>query len=234
MNKSEKIEKLFKEWKKAQSEEKKEYVAVTSSRRGKFNDEFIGDGLIYENIDDIKYLFILKESNAGDSECEYPKENGLRFWFEEVVKSKVDNKTTPKGGNSYYNAIGKFIVSFKCEKLKEYNPEKIDEDLKSLGEEDWKEVAYMNINKRGGASICDENKLEKYIDIYKEQIVDQINAIEPDYIIVMAGDNIFQKITSLCEEKSNRNYKIIRTCHPARYNGEKIFISAQELAKTQF
>ena len=46
-----------------------------------------------------------------------------------------------------------------------------------------KQIAFMNINKRGGSSSTDFKQLNKYAEKYKEFIKREIEIINPDYII---------------------------------------------------
>lgn len=46
-----------------------------------------------------------------------------------------------------------------------------------------KQIAFMNINKRGGSSSTDFKELNKYAEKYKEFIKREIEIINPDYII---------------------------------------------------
>ena len=75
-----------------------------------------------------------------------------------------------------------------------YNlPIKCLEDLKMKSTID--ECAYININKRGGDSACDMNRLKTYAETYRDFIVKEVEIINPEIVIFLGKlDNIIYEI----------------------------------------
>ena len=43
----------------------------------------------------------------------------------------------------------------------------------------------MNINKRGGGSICDMRRLNAYAELYKDYIIKEVQIIKPEIVIFL-------------------------------------------------
>ena len=65
----------------------------------------------------------------------------------------------------------------------------------------------MNLNKRGGSQKVNEKVLNDYVEEYKNEIKEEIEILQPDYIIWCAGEKPMGKIL----EKKNG----IEMLHPA-------------------
>ena len=70
-----------------------------------------------------------------------------------------------------------------------------------------KQVAFMNLNKRGGSQKVNKKVLNDYVEEYKNEIKEEIEILQPDYIIWCAGEKPMGKIL----EKKNG----IEMLHPA-------------------
>lgn len=172
MSKIEELDELFEEWKKKQKEEYKEQKKQKEREKEQEeneeykntipilkvdNDSFTYDGFVFEE-DDGTVLYILCESNLGLN----TKAND-EFWFKGVYKIKNNIYTIPK----------------RIEKMQEYLCEK----LPCLKKTD---ISYMNINKRGGFKNNDITILQNYYKRYKEEILREIEIINPKIIVYCA------------------------------------------------
>lgn len=112
----------------------------------------------------------MKEANLG-AQLDETKEDKLiigdemfadRFWFKDLVVNQDPDK----------DRIGRKI-------------KKIAEKLS--GKVDFKSIAYMNINKRGGLSKENKKIINAYLNTYYEFIKREIEIIDPKKIVVCCG-----------------------------------------------
>ena len=195
------LDTLFKEWrKKHESEErgtrytdtfpyKKDYTCSDD-----FNKSFCCDGFIEYNKDYEKtILFIFREANISDKlkgkelhpETDYNYFHMKKEW-ENHLRNKIESKYT------------KFISYW----LKKLNLDKCN-------------IAYMNLNKRGGFDLTNFVHLKHYVAKYRCYILKEIEIINP-YIIVCGGKR------GTLNNLSIKHEKIINDYHPAssRHNSD--------------
>ncbi len=163
----EQLKDLFQKWKTKQENDKEYKCEKTGIAKGSFTP----DGMVNEKTwnqlkteNKSKVLYLLREANGNTSTLE---EDGRsvddgEFWFQQCVAN----------GN-----IGKIIFK-RIEQMQE-----IIQDEKSHNGEILKQVAYMNINKRGGGATVDWKILNEYANEYKEQIMKEIYILKPDIIV---------------------------------------------------
>lgn len=202
------ITELFEKWKKEQAIEtdedynnyKFENVSKTS---------FLPDGIIdvkmYFNASK-KVLFIAKEANWGGSDTENKVEGcDGDFWLQSVVTNTGEfaGKETnfSKGLAMLYNAY--ITNSF---------------DSPDYSHNGLKNVAFINLNKRGGYSFCSYQTLVGYVQRYGKHIAEQIDLINPD-IIICCGTKLVDIVKRYA--KPNCSAKIIGVYHPSYYGISK-------------
>lgn len=158
------LESLFDDWCKAHKSDG-EY---DWSETGIAKESFTIDGVIDEGIwnqQSKKVLYILREANGNSSkETDHGRvvdEN--RFWFKECV----ENGTL---GNIIFKRIAKMQAIIQADNALEH---------RYL----LQQIAYMNLNKRGGGSSVDWKVLNKYVNAYKKYIRDEIRMLQPDVIV---------------------------------------------------
>lgn len=202
------------------------------SSSGEFKRSFCVDGLLEENgSQDVPVLFICRESNISgnidNSTLKLKPEDKQIFWLREVVRCR--------GGKpaSYYNinekahpseAKKKDLSSAKTAQTKYYNClKKLLCDLNEQGLIDEKvtpsNCAYLNINKRGGFSSCDQSRLAVYAQRYRLFIQREIELIDPETIVV-CGElkdpdlrHTLEEIFRSCKKQAYWVYPK----HPSRY-----------------
>ena len=171
------------------------------------------DGIVTER--DYNILFILKESNisGGNSEKGFDKS----FWFKEVYNAKSAKPATYYGDNlnrveksaqtKYFNCITQIV-----EEIRETEAN-IDTDTK-IG------VSYININKNGGGSTCDNIGIIDWLETgcKRKFLSDQIEIIDPAKIVVFSCNNANPKIQEFAEELNAKYENVInKEYHPSRY-----------------
>lgn len=149
---------------------------------------FSKDGFL-GNEDKAKVLFVCREPHIYDTEKSKDEKNGKFFWVKECA---VKNKST-----EYYN------LPIKCL-----------EDLKLKSTID--ECAYININKRGGDSTCDMNRLKTYAETYRDFIVKEVEIINPEIVIFLGklDNSIYEIVKEGCAD--NTTYYLYPR-HPSMY-----------------
>lgn len=206
--------KLFEEWKEKQRQEPDEQY-----NKYKFGNvkktSFLPDGIIdpdkYFSADK-KVLFIAKEANWGgnDEENEISSQED-EFWLRIVV-----NKEQYKDGNIIYNE-SKFSKGLAML----YNAYINNSfDTPDYSHEGLKNVAFINLNKRGGYSYCSYSTLKGYAQEYGKLIAQQIDLINPD-IIICCGTNLVSILNDYVTSKTCKA-KIIGVYHPSYYGVSKL------------
>ena len=186
VNKTEKLNELFENWKKEQEQEsnlKIDYEENTIPVLKVDKNSFTYDGFVFDEKDNT-VLYILAESNLGSNN----RENET-FWFKSVYKIENNN----------------LKLTRRIEKMQEYLCEKSPE-LSTM------DLSYMNINKRGGFAECDKRVLYNYYEKYKENYIwKEIEIINPKIIVFCAGVNeIFEDL------KKNVSCKyVVNMYHPS-------------------
>ena len=160
---------LFNLWKEKHNQESQESTKLTFPKCGKnmpdysYRVSWTDDGPLGDENTDI--LFILKESN--NKECIIPSNND--FWMKKVVSSKEKKEKS--------KPIPRRLMKITKDVMKE-----------KFSEDTWfQNVAYMNINKRGGYSKCEPRQLCGYINEYASFIRREIELLNPKYIFVLCG-----------------------------------------------
>lgn len=164
MGVSDEIKKHFDKW----CEAHKSDVEYDWSETGIAKESFTIDGVIDEGIwnqQSKKVLYILREANGNSSkETDHGRvvdEN--RFWFKECVESGTL-------GNIIFKRIAAMQAIIQADNALEH---------RYL----LQQIAYMNLNKRGGGSSVDWKVLNRYVIAYKEYIKDEIRMLQPDVIV---------------------------------------------------
>lgn len=199
MNKNNELNELFEEWKEKHKEEPYNSDTIPVKRIDKKS--FTFDGFIFgEKTGAV--LYILDESNLQESS----KETNDFFWLKGAYKVK--------------NNINKNPIPRRIEKMQK----RICEQIKEI---DLQDIAYMNINKRGGFGSRDDKTLWNYYNKYNTFIFREINIISPKIIVYCAGN---QEIYSdLIEHKKELkcNY-ILNMSHPSSRNTDDKYMEEFE------
>lgn len=145
-------------------------------------DSFVKDGYVnkskYDNAD-IKVLFILKEANImfyrGDENTSIPDH--------QIKLYNGETDTKPK----QFEKIGRMACFLQKravdgDKARMPSNEEIRDARCSC--------AFMNLNKRGGGSSANDDKIKAYVYKYVKFIRRQIELINPDCIVVVGDSNI--------------------------------------------
>lgn len=204
-----KFEELYNDWRSEQEKESSyDYI-----RTGIAKDSFTKDGIVDENVwnglpEGKKVLYILREANGNATEMgeEGKRVDGDEFWFQECVTGK-ETKVT----DNIFQRIKEMQRIIRGDALKA----KDDKEILS-------EVAYMNLNKRGGGASVDWKIFNDYIEKYKEYIKEEIAIINPD-IIVCCGTYwpLVDNICGLYKEGREKNWDP-RDIKDFCYDGAKI------------
>lgn len=160
MNKTDKLNKLFKEWE-------------TETQFDRFCKDGIVDELAYEK-EDIKILYLLKDANMGDE-----KEN--------LDVCKYLQKAS-KGEDKFYNmwriaCMWTGVINGNFKNYSDYTNYK-DENLREF----LSKIAVINIRKEAGVGINEDkisydDKLKNAVDTYYDKTEEEINIISPDIVI---------------------------------------------------
>ena len=176
------------------------------------NELVLFDGIVTDG--DYNILFILKESNisGGNSEKGFDKS----FWFKEVYNAKSTKPATYYGDNlnrveksaqtKYFNCITQIVEEIKKDGDIDNN--------KEIG------VSYININKNGGGSDCDNIGIKNWLEnsCKRKFLSDQIEIIDPAKIVVFSCNNANPKIQEFAEELNAKYENVInKEYHPSRY-----------------
>ena len=217
MSKTEELKALFEEWKDCHANESdNEYLEYHKEEKGSPNyipkQNFISDWILDEpkyNAAQTKILYIAKECNAyklkkADKDKEIEEEIDLDyedFWAKKEVEDCVYRNipltnTLLKGIAMLNNAIINNDY---------FKPNKNPASLLN--------IAFMNLNKRGGLNNCVWDTLYGYVEKYKDKISEQIRIIDPD-IIICCGQSVKEDIVDkfhLAETK----VKVVWAYHPS-------------------
>lgn len=176
MTKREKeLEDLFQRWMKKQGEEKG-WEKTTVGGREILRIHFTKDGMVdpeaYE-VSSCKILVVLKEANIADNKTEeWLKEHMIddqRYWYREFVNGTIQEGVwTDENGcrKKSDNIPQKESIGRMAYLLQKYTKnQKIDANRPSGKEiqDAVKQVAFMNLNKRGGSQKVNEKVLNDYV-----------------------------------------------------------------------
>lgn len=178
MDKQEELKELFSNWKELHGQEKENpgKKSTLPFCEGKevpenFYISFCCDGFLTEDICSEKktVLFLCREANVFE-EGKLKPEMGEKFWMRDNVFRKKSNneelcKKDKKAGEKYWSFLEK-TIDYYCQ----CKPEELN-------------IAYMNLNKRGGFGSCNQSRLKNYVRRYREEIKEEIKIIAPDWII---------------------------------------------------
>lgn len=220
-NRSAELEKLFDEWRKRHISEDYSNDKISKNKISKNN--FIPDGIIDEASymqSPKKILFIakeaacLKEENTIEKNFETAQNDG--FWCRRVVLGE-------EGGTRFSSGLALLANAILNENFE--TPEK---DISAL-----RYVAFMNINKRGGFTSCQTDRLDTYVEKYKDLIDREIKIISPD-IIVCCGMGVRGRLSGV---DSCKSLPVLEVYHPsARYitDTDRLKKLEDELKNAQF
>lgn len=186
MSKTEELYNLFDDWAKSHEKESEiEYVQYHTKSAGEpgyiSKRNFICDGIISEvnyNSSKPKILFIAKECHIGNDTVNI-KEDILKdcrkFWATEEIEGIINKEWA---SNAFWRGLAMYYNAIKNNDY--FTPNK---DIPSLFN-----IAFINLNKRGGYDYCAWNTLKRYVDKYKKQIKEEIQIINPEIIICCSKD----------------------------------------------
>ena len=187
MSRTNDLNALFDEWKELHAAENDkeyfEYHKILKENLGYIpKQNFLGDGILFEdfyNKSEKKVLFIAKECNAYYRDKKNKIEiltdsNG--FWAKNEVETVLNNGVM---NNSFLNGIA---MLYNAMISNDYStPNKSATSLSN--------IAFINLNKRGGYESCVWDTLEGYVRRYYKMIAEQIRIIDPD-VIVCCGESV--------------------------------------------
>lgn len=220
MSKTEELKALFEEWKDCHANESG-YLDYHNKEKGACDyipkENFVCDGIMDElkfNEAQIKILYIAKECNLDIRR--YIETDPENFWAKKEVEKceryeKCEKHEKCKGWfdccKSLKTSILKGILML--------NNAIINNDYSKPNKEhptSLLNVAFMNLNKRGGLENSEFNSLEGYVKKYKDKISEEIRIIDPD-IIVCCGEDVKKLVNknSLAEAK----VKVVWAYHPS-------------------
>lgn len=190
------LKNLFKEWKVKQKNEKGYDWRNTGIAIGSFTiDGIVNEECWYDLVkkEKNKVLYILREANGNASEMgmEGKEVDGDNFWFQKCV---TENKVS----DNIFQRIKEMQMI-----IQGYTGVDVDSTKEIL-----REVAYMNLNKRGGGASVDWKIFNDYIKEYKEYIKKEIAIIKPD-IIVCCGTywSLIDNVCGLYKNGSGKKWK---------------------------
>lgn len=172
MDKQKELEKLFLDWEELHSQEKENpgKKGTLPYCKGKevpenFYKSFCYDGFLRSYDREKKtVLFLCREANVFETGVLNPEMDN-KFWMKEVYEKKAGNKGLSGAEKKYWSFLEKTIPLYcKCK------PEELN-------------IAYMNLNKRGGFGSCNQSRLKNYVERYKDKVEEEIRIIDPDWII---------------------------------------------------
>lgn len=217
------LEDLFSEWKERHCEECESSYEKTAPKSqncipnyNDFKDSFCPDGYLDNSNKTIKVLFVCKESNTDGKKADEI------FWLKEVVAVR-------KNGEKYRDVEYRTDEEKKKDRrmqTKFFNRlNMVATELSNSAEEENELVncAYMNINKRGGYSECDERQLGNYFDKYREYILKEIELLNPQNIVFLGIPQI------IIDRMKDLGIPMLKAYHPSCPCSDKKY--ARELKK---
>ena len=195
INRKEELKKLFEEWEKAHEKEPKPSRGRTFPKLNEslahhkdFHRSFCYDGFFEMPVSGKKtLLFVCREANIKDRisggelypETTWERNCSDNFWMQEHFCVWAKKHSIKESSHDAY-------IEFIRQRVEEY------------GGLDQLNLAYMNLNKRGGVEKCDPTRLGHYVKRYHRFIRREIEIIAPD-IIICGGtfDTIIDILTDM-------------------------------------
>lgn len=200
-----------------------------------FASSFCPDGFLMEEeklkeksdgVPGVPVLFICRESNISGCIKEGPKKDTKEivgnigqekgdeplFWLREVVRCKEKDRSDYFPGKNSPGTAEKTAQTkyFNClSQVLKYL--KVDTELSNC--------AYLNINKRGGFSSCDQSRLAVYAERYQMFIQKEIRIIQPEHIVICGELNngaLRKAMESILQACDYHEYWVYPK-HPSRY-----------------
>jgi len=158
----------------------------------KFKESFCKDGFLIDSHNKrADILFVLKESVTIDKKTGTEGEYRDTFWLKCYIKQGCPER----------DATAKKYLSWVKRKCKLNGVDRLDN------------IAYINLNKRGGFGLTHHPSLNKYVEKYKKFIKKQIEIINPKIIICGATKGY---VSNVLEDSEYLNtVKIIDSYHPS-------------------
>ena len=194
------MDELFTCWKGAHNEN------MTKLPNGIGNMSFAPDGIICNEKyfgTNTRVLFIAKECNLSSLAYMNPIcADGKSFWLQSVL----DDPTIPRSraGSRFVNSLSTLYNALKAYRQGQHADVCTDN-------EPLKEIAYINLNKRGGKSTSKYYILESYVKYYQEYLRKQIQLIDAS-LIVCCGNDVKRLVDNyhLCD-----GMRIVTVSHPS-------------------
>lgn len=211
------IKDLFEQWKESHNNENRESYSKTApvDKNGnipdydKFKSSFCPDGYLGQQ-QKSNILFICKESNV-DGEVA----TDGSFWLREVVCARLNGqkyRDADYSGNTERQKRDRTAQTkyFNC--LNTIASVLLD---KSENENVLQKCGYMNINKRGGYSSCNDEQLKNYAKVYDNEIFQQLQILNPRKIVLLgvSRDIFYNEVQRYLKDKKIWEY----SRHPSRY-----------------
>ena len=197
-----------------------------------FKHSFCADGfLAKDGKAGVPVLFICRESNISGCIKEGPKKDTKEivgnigqekgdeplFWLREVVRCKEKDRS------DYFPDKNSPGTAEKTAQTKYFNC--LSQVLKHLKvNTELSNCAYLNINKRGGFSSCDQSRLAVYAERYHLFIQKEISIIHPKHIVVcgeLNNDDIRETMESILHACGYQEYWVYPK-HPSRYTKDVV------------
>ena len=200
------LDELFELWKTAQAEESDENY--NSYKYGNVNKtSFLPEGIIDEEAyskTDKKILFIAKEANWGGSDKNYNvNEKNDPFWLKSVVMDGLNKTNFSKG------------IAMLCNAYNSGNFNEPDYNHSCLNN-----IAFMNLNKRGGYNYSSFKTLYFYTKEYADFIAKEIQIINPD-VIICCGSAVEWLMKEFIKI-DNTEVDVLGVFHPSYFGVEKV------------
>lgn len=215
---------LFENWIQNQKQESEESLKNTKEdfiEENSFTKDGWIDYLEYCKAN-TKILFVLKEPNLWkkgyrDAAGVPTKREQISFYREFVEGTFNKEKgriETDKMENADNSSKMKELLARMAWDILHTNENESDDvickpNVKNL-QEALKQVAFLNINKRGGGGKTDAKKLRNYYNTYKKEIQNEIDIVRPDIIVWCVREIDFDK-----QEYLKKTPQIISMWHPA-------------------
>ncbi len=200
------LDKLFAEWKKKQAGEGDESFK-SYEYRNVSKESFDPDGIIDEDEYRLcesgkRILFIAKEGNiGGSSDHNTICKNNDQFWLRCVVNRIADYKQ-----NLFSRRIAMLYNAFSMNNYQHIN--KNHDRLRS--------AAFMNLNKRGGYTHCNDSVLEAYTERYAEYIAEEIEIIKPN-VIICCGRIVKELLEKHVVHQLKYSPRLVEVYHPSHF-----------------
>lgn len=204
------IEELFSKWWK-----KSQFYSDDAKKH------FYKDGIVDENIwfaenNNFRPLFILKDVNGNSAaDC------AIVTNFVKDTNDDIQNGIEPTWRRLVTLAEGLYEVYTKEQDVQKYKIIDVDQNGKTRYKNALARIAIMNLKKQEGRESISDKTLRCYICRYRDEILRQIELINPS-VIICCGTTI----KPICDEFgifSGFDERVIITQHPSRISIKKFF-----------